>query len=80
MLYNNKKMEGKIMAKKIYLIRWFDGIKETKEIYEGRTPDDVKYMLKLSSTSLGFPRNREGWGLLNVSALLSQEAQYVRGK
>ncbi len=45
MLYNNKKMEGKIMAKMIYLIRWFDGIKETREIYEGRTPDDVKYVL-----------------------------------
>lgn len=45
MLYNNKKMEGKIMAKKIYLIRWFDGIKETKEIYEGRTLDDIKYVL-----------------------------------
>lgn len=50
------------------------------EKYPSLTPDDVKYMLKLSSTSLGFPRNREGWGLLNVSALLSQEAQYVRGK
>ena len=42
------------------------------------TPDDIKYMLKLSSVKLGYPRNREGWGLLNVSALLSQEVYHVR--
>ncbi len=48
------------------------------EKYPNLTPDDIKYMLKLSSTSLGYPKNREGWGLLNVSELLSQEAYYVR--
>jgi serine protease AprX len=42
------------------------------------SPDDVKYMLKLSCTSLGYPRNQEGWGLLNVKKLLSQEVFYVR--
>lgn len=50
------------------------------EKYPNLTPDDVKYMLKLSCHSLGYPPNKEGWGLLNVSALLSQEAVYVRNK
>lgn len=42
------------------------------------SPDDVKYMLKLSSTSLNMPPNRQGWGLLNVENLLNMEAVYVR--
>lgn len=42
-------------------------------------PDDVKYMLKLSSTSLNMAPNRQGWGLLNVEKLLNMEAVYVRG-
>lgn len=42
-------------------------------------PDDVKYMLKLSSTSLNMPPNRQGWGLLNVDKLLNMEAVYVKG-
>lgn len=42
------------------------------------TPNDVKYMLKLSSTSLNMPPNRQGWGLLNVEKLLNMEAVYVR--
>lgn len=41
-------------------------------------PDDVKYMLKLSSTSLNMPPNRQGWGLLNVEKLLNMEVVYVR--
>lgn len=44
------------------------------------SPDDVKLMLKKSCSSLGFPKNREGWGLLNVSKLLSQEVIYARNK
>lgn len=44
----------------------------------GLSPDDVKYMLKLSSTDLEYPRNRQGWGLLNIEKLLSQEVIYVR--
>lgn len=43
-------------------------------------PDDVKYMLKLSSTSLNMLPNRQGWGLLNVENLLNMEAVYVRNK
>ncbi len=44
------------------------------------SPDDIKYMLKLSSTSLNMPPNRQGWGLLNVENLLNMEAVYVRNK
>jgi serine protease AprX len=42
------------------------------------SPDDVKYMLKLSSTDLNYPRNHQGWGLINIEKLLSQEVVYVR--
>lgn len=42
------------------------------------SPDDVKYMLKLSSTSLNMAPNRQGWGLLNTEKLLNMEAVYVR--
>ncbi len=48
------------------------------EKYPDLCPDDVKYMLKLSSTSLNMPPNRQGWGLLNVEKLLNMEAIYVR--
>jgi serine protease AprX len=44
------------------------------------SPDDIKYMLKRSCVKLGYPHNREGWGLLNVYALLSQEVIHVRNK
>lgn len=49
------------------------------EKYPNLCPDDVKYMLKLSSTSLNMPPNRQGWGLLNVEKLMNMEAVYVRG-
>ena len=42
------------------------------------SPDDIKYMLKLSSTSLNMDPNRQGWGLLNTEKLLNMEAVYVR--
>lgn len=42
------------------------------------TPDDVKYMLKLSSESINMPPNRQGWGLLNISKLLNMEVVNVR--
>lgn len=42
------------------------------------SPDDVKYMLKLSSTSLNLPQNRQGWGLINIERLLNMEVIYVR--
>lgn len=41
-------------------------------------PDDIKYMLKLSCTDLKYPPNQQGWGLINVENLLSQEVTYVR--
>ncbi len=43
-------------------------------------PDDVKYMLKLSSDTLNMPPNRQGWGMLNVERLINMEAVYVRNK
>jgi serine protease AprX len=46
--------------------------------YPDLSPDDVKYMLKTSATDLNYPQNRQGWGLLNIEKLLSQEAVYVR--
>ncbi len=48
------------------------------EKYPHMSPDDVKYMLKISSTKLDYPANRQGWGLLNIKKLLEQEAVYVR--
>ena len=42
------------------------------------SPDDIKYMLKLSSTELELPQNRQGWGLLNIKKLLEMELVYVR--
>lgn len=48
------------------------------EKYPHMSPDDAKYMLKLSATNLNYPANRQGWGLLNIKKLLEQEAVYVR--
>jgi serine protease AprX len=42
------------------------------------TPDDVKYMLKFSTTDLGYPQNQQGWGLLDIRKLLSKEGHHVR--
>ena len=45
------------------------------------TPDDVKYALKRCARPiLGVPKNRQGWGLVDVERLISQEAWYVRGQ
>jgi len=41
-------------------------------------PDDAKYLLKKSSTDLNYPQNQQGWGLINVEKLLSEEVYYVR--
>jgi serine protease AprX len=42
------------------------------------SPDDVKYMLKKTSINMRYPQNQQGWGLINVDNLLSEEAVYVR--
>lgn len=42
------------------------------------TPDDVKYMLKFSTTDLGYSQNQQGWGLLDIKKLLSKEGHHVR--
>lgn len=43
------------------------------EKYPGLTPNQIKYMLKLSCDDMGLPGNRQGWGLLNVERLLHTE-------
>lgn len=48
------------------------------EKYPDLSPDDIKYMLKLSSDNLNESPNRQGWGLLNIENLLNMEAVYVR--
>ncbi|MGN1319136.1 MAG: S8 family peptidase [Lachnospirales bacterium] len=48
------------------------------EKYKDLSPDDIKYMLKLSSDSIHEEPNRQGWGLINIEKLLNMEAVYVR--
>ncbi|MCD8089634.1 MAG: S8 family peptidase, partial [Clostridiales bacterium] len=47
------------------------------EKYPGLTPNQVKYMLKITSDDLNFPKNRQGWGLLNIEKLLTTEPVYI---
>lgn len=42
------------------------------------SPNDIKYMLKLSAKDLKLEPNRQGWGLLDAGKLLNMEAVYVR--
>lgn len=37
------------------------------------TPNEVKLALKYSSQNLSYPQNYQGWGLLNIGKLLSQD-------
>lgn len=39
--------------------------------YPDMTPLEVKIRLKNSSTDLNMPHEKQGWGLLNIGALLS---------
>jgi serine protease AprX len=43
------------------------------------TPDDVKYMFKQCASDLKYPKNQQGWGLIDVEKLLKGEAVHVRG-
>ncbi len=36
------------------------------------TPNEIKYHLKQTSTDLSCPKNRQGWGLINITDLLSK--------
>ncbi len=46
--------------------------------YPRLTPDDVKLSLKKHSISLNYPQNRQGWGLIDIEKLVSEEAVYAR--
>lgn len=48
------------------------------EKYKDLKPDDVKLMLKKCCKNLHLPKNQQGWGLLDVYKLLSQEVCYAR--
>lgn len=48
------------------------------EKYPDLSPDDVKYMLKISAEDMNKPKNKQGWGLLNINKLLNMEVCYVR--
>lgn len=41
-------------------------------------PDDVKLMLKKCCKNLRLPKNQQGWGLIDIYKLLSQEVSYAR--
>ena len=41
-------------------------------------PDDVKYMLRTCAADLNCPRNQQGCGVLDIGAVLREEAKYVR--
>ena len=48
------------------------------EKYNNLQPDDVKLMLKKCCKNLHLPKNQQGWGLVDVYKLLSQEVCYAR--
>lgn len=48
------------------------------EKYKDLKPDDIKLMLKKCCKNLHLPKNQQGWGLLDVYKLLSQEVCYAR--
>lgn len=41
-------------------------------------PNDVKYLLKKSAVNLYYPKNQQGWGALDIEALLKYGGQYER--
>lgn len=48
------------------------------EKHKNLSPNDVKLMLKKSCTDLHFSHNRQGWGLINIEKLISQEVVYAK--
>lgn len=48
------------------------------EKYPSLLPDDVKLMIKLCCKKLNLPKNQQGWGIIDVNKLLSQEVHYAR--
>ena len=44
------------------------------------SPNDVKLMLKQSSDCLDFPKNQQGWGMLNIEKLLFETGGVGVGK
>ncbi len=48
------------------------------EKYNHLKPDDVKLMLKKCCKNLHLPKNQQGWGLIDIYKLLSQEVCYAR--
>ncbi len=47
------------------------------EKHKNLKPNDVKLMLKKCCKNLHLPKNQQGWGLINVYNLLSQEVCYA---
>ncbi|MCL2564536.1 MAG: S8 family peptidase [Defluviitaleaceae bacterium] len=50
------------------------------EKHPGLSPDDVKYALKQSASDLSKDANHQGWGRLNIQALIEREVKNVREK
>ncbi len=48
------------------------------EKYNDLKPDDVKLMIKKCCKNLHLPKNQQGWGLIDIYKLLSQEVCYAR--
>lgn len=47
------------------------------EKYPKLTPNQIKYMLKITSDDMAYPKNRQGWGLLNIERLLNEKPVYI---
>lgn len=45
--------------------------------YPNLKPNDVKYILRYSTVDLGYPKNQQGWGLIDIEKLISKEANHV---
>lgn len=45
--------------------------------HKSLTPNEVKYMLKKSCHNLNYPQNHQGWGLVDIEKLISEEVLHV---